>query len=229
MERAFKSLCCVEGSLERVFKSLCCVEGSMERVFKSLCWVLHFVIQNYCMGCIMESSQLLQGGAYWNDQFKFRLEKEVRRINDRVQVLCCVCTRWFKMIALVGIMDCLQLQQGGHFGLFSSSSEKETRRRMDGVFKLLCCVLYCCFKILALKCRMGCSISLHGNAFQTRWWFIYGMDNQCIESGHFSILDCCIRCIVRLFMVLHGSVCWMVSWCYNGLLTVIVSRSILDC
>ena len=33
-----------------------------------------------------------------------------------------------------------------------------------------------------------------------------------------------LRCIVRLFMVLHGSVCWMVSCCYNGLLTVIVSR-----
>ena len=37
--------------------------------------------------------------------------------------------------------------RGGHFGLFSSSSEKETRRRMDEVFKLLCCVLYFCFKI----------------------------------------------------------------------------------
>ena len=168
MERTFKSLCCVEGSLERVFKLLCCVEGSMERVFKSLCCVVHYVIQNYCMGCIMESSQLLHGGAYWDDQFKFRLEKEVRSINDRVQVLCCVCTRWFKIIALACIMDGSQLQQGGHFGLFSSSSEKETRRRMDEVFKLLCCVLYCCFKILALKCRMGCSISLHGDAFQIR-------------------------------------------------------------
>ena len=26
-------------------------------------------------------------------------------INDRVQVLCCVCTRWFKIIALACIMD----------------------------------------------------------------------------------------------------------------------------
>ena len=34
--------------------------------------------------------------------------------------------------------------RGGHFGLFSSSSEKETRRRMDEVFKLLCCV-FCTF------------------------------------------------------------------------------------
>ena len=34
--------------------------------------------------------------------------------------------------------------RGGHFGLFSSSSEKETRRRMDEVFKLLCCV-FCIF------------------------------------------------------------------------------------
>ena len=55
--------------------------------------------------------------------------------------------------------------RGGHFGWFSSSSEKETRRRMDEVFKLLCCVLYCCFKILAWKCMMGCSSSLHGDAF----------------------------------------------------------------
>ena len=77
--------------MERVFKSLCCVEGSMERVFKSLCYVVHYLIQYYCMGCIMESSELLHGGAYWDDQFKFRLEKEVRRINDSVQVivLCC--------------------------------------------------------------------------------------------------------------------------------------------
>ena len=52
----FKFLVCVEGSLERVFKLLCCVEGSVERVFKSLCCVVHYVIQNYCMGCIMESS-----------------------------------------------------------------------------------------------------------------------------------------------------------------------------
>ena len=140
----------------------------MKRVFKSLCSVVHYVVQNYCMGGIMESSQLLQGDTYWDDQFKFRLEKEVRSINDRVQVLCCVCTRWFKIIALACIMDGSQLQQGGHFGLFSSSSEKETRRRMDEVFKLLCCVLYCCFKILVLKCRMGCSISLHGDAFQIR-------------------------------------------------------------
>ena len=60
MERTFKSLCCVEGSLERVFKLLCCVEGSVERVFKSLCCVVHYVIQNFCMGCIMKSSLLLQ-------------------------------------------------------------------------------------------------------------------------------------------------------------------------
>ena len=56
LERVFKLLCCVEGSVERVYKLLCCVEGSAERVFKSLCCVVHFVIQNYCMGCIMESS-----------------------------------------------------------------------------------------------------------------------------------------------------------------------------
>ena len=37
-----------------------------------------------------------------------------------------------------------------------------------------------------------------------------------------------LRCIVRLFMVLHGSVIWMVSCCYNGLLTVIVSRIVQD-
>ena len=55
--------------------------------------------------------------------------------------------------------------RGGHFGLFSSSSEKETRRRMDEVFKLLCCVVTICFKILVLKCIMGCSSLLHGDAF----------------------------------------------------------------
>ncbi len=55
--------------------------------------------------------------------------------------------------------------RGGHFGLFSSSSEKETRRRMDEVFKLLCCVFVLLFQDLTLKCRMGCSISLHGDAF----------------------------------------------------------------
>ena len=55
--------------------------------------------------------------------------------------------------------------RGGHFGWFSSSSERETRRRMDEVFKLLCCVFVILFQDLALKCRMGYSISLHGNAF----------------------------------------------------------------
>ena len=34
--------------------------------------------------------------------------------------------------------------RGGHLGCFSSSSEKDTRRRMDEVFKLLCCV-FCTF------------------------------------------------------------------------------------
>ena len=53
------------------------------------------------------------------------------------------------------------------------------------------------------------------------------MCNHCIESGHLSIEDCCIKMHDRLFMVLHSSVCWMVSWCYNGLLTVIVSWSML--
>ena len=54
---------------------------------------------------------------------------------------------------------------GWSFWIFSSSSEKEARRRMDEVFKLLCCVFVILFQDFALKCRMGCSISLHGNAF----------------------------------------------------------------
>ena len=52
---------------------------------------MHFLIQDYCIGCIMESSYFLHGAAYWDVQFKLRLEKEVRRRNDSVQVivLCC--------------------------------------------------------------------------------------------------------------------------------------------
>ena len=57
-----------------------------------VCCVVHFFIQDYCIGCIMESSWLLYGGAFWDIQFKFRLEKEVRRRNDSVQIIvwCCV-------------------------------------------------------------------------------------------------------------------------------------------
>ena len=45
--------------------------------------------------------------------------------------------------------------RGGHFGLFSSSSEKEARRRMDGVFKLLCCVVYCLFQDFCIEMHNG--------------------------------------------------------------------------
>ena len=38
------------------------------------------------------------------------------------------------------------------------------------------------------------------------------MGNHCIESEHLTIEDCCIKMHDRLFMVLHSSICWMVSW-----------------
>ena len=81
MERTFKSLCCVEGSLERVFKLLCCVEGSVERVFKSLCCVVHYLVQDYCIGVHDGLFIVLHGGAYWIVQIMFRLEKEAGKRN----------------------------------------------------------------------------------------------------------------------------------------------------
>ena len=63
------------------------------------------------------------------------------------------------------------------------------------------------------------------------------MGNHCIESEHLTIEDCCIKMHDRLFMVLHSSICWMVSWIVDshcvmehaGLFRVIVLVHLLVC
>ena len=46
----------------------------------------------FALVCIMDCSHLWHGGAYWNHQFKFRLEREARRRNGwRVQVIVLWC------------------------------------------------------------------------------------------------------------------------------------------
>ena len=54
-------------------------EGARDRVFRSLCCVVHFLVQDHCIGLHNGMVIVTAWWYIWFVQFKSRLEKEVRR------------------------------------------------------------------------------------------------------------------------------------------------------
>ena len=92
-------------------------EGARDRVFKSLCCVVHYLVQDYCIGvhngqfivitcwCILDclvQVQIREGS---------KKEKWIKCSSHCVVL----CTIGFKIIALVCIMDCSRLLHGGAY------------------------------------------------------------------------------------------------------------------
>ena len=92
-------------------------EGARDRVFKSLCYVVHYLVQDHCIGVY---NGLFIVTAWWcilvcSVQVQIR-EGSKKKQGIECSSHCAVwCTIWFKIIALVCIMDCSYLLHGGAY------------------------------------------------------------------------------------------------------------------
>ena len=83
-------------------------EGEMDRVFKSLCCVVHYLVQDDCIGV---QNGLFIVIAWWcildcSVQVQIREGRKKEKWIEFSSHCVVLCTIWFKIIALVCIMYC---------------------------------------------------------------------------------------------------------------------------
>ena len=89
----------------------------MDRVFKSVCCVVHYFFQDYCIDV---HNGLFMVTAWWCI-WDCSVQVQVREGSKKEQCIECsshcvvLCTIGFKIIALVCIMICSRLLQGGAY------------------------------------------------------------------------------------------------------------------
>ena len=107
-------------------------EGAMYRVFKSFCCVLHYWVQDHCIGM---HNGLFKVIAWWcildcSGQVQIREGGKKEKWIEHSSHFAVLCTISFKIFALVCIMDCSWLLHSGAYWVvqFKFRLEKEARR-----------------------------------------------------------------------------------------------------